>query len=303
MSALFILQTFLPSRRRDCLSCTQPLYPHNHCKRTTHPCSALNLPPLSKVRCCRPKKFGRLPEGLPHRHPLHCTNPLEPALSLENSHHPRLLMNALPVSHPHYPLPRTTTLASLVKGRWLDGKAQTIALLRFTCNTSAFLFTKLFCRQDGGIAIPPFAQHHIYASLVKGEVLSPEKNRATTGGIATPLSLASHQPSQNCTIPRPAPPHLPPLSKGGGLTARHKLLLCCVLLAICPLFLYCKLFCRQDGGIASVASTLSIPTTFSKALPPFATHHPFQNLITPQFLIIPHPTFISFLHTLDNFRR
>ena len=55
--------------------------------------------------------------------------------------------------------------------------------------------------------------------------------------------------------------NLPPLSKGGGLTARHKLLLCCVLLAICPLFLYCKLFCRQDGGIASVASTLSIPTT------------------------------------------
>ena len=90
------------------------------------------------------------------------------------------------LSHPHYPLPRTTTLASLVKGRWLDGKPQTVALLRFTSNTSAFLFTKLFCRQDGGIAIPPFAQHHIYASLVKGEVQSPEKIRATTGGIATP---------------------------------------------------------------------------------------------------------------------
>ena len=25
-----------------------------------------HLPPLSKVRCCRPKEFGRLPEGLPH---------------------------------------------------------------------------------------------------------------------------------------------------------------------------------------------------------------------------------------------
>ena len=87
MSALFILQTFLPSRRRDCLSCTQPLYPHNHCKRTTHPCSALNLPPLSKVRCCRPKKFGRLPEGLPHRHPLPCTNPSKTALSLAPHHH------------------------------------------------------------------------------------------------------------------------------------------------------------------------------------------------------------------------
>ena len=43
---------------------------------------------------------------------------------------------------------------------------------------------------------------------------------------------------------------LPPLSKGGGLTARHKLLLCCVLLAIPCLFLFAKLFCRQDGGIA-----------------------------------------------------
>ena len=87
MSALFILQTFLPSRRRDCLSCTQPLYPHNHCKRTTHPCSALNLPPLSKVRCCRPKKIGRLPEGLPHHYPSPLTNPPKTALSLAPHHH------------------------------------------------------------------------------------------------------------------------------------------------------------------------------------------------------------------------
>ena len=110
--------------------------------------------------------------------------------------------SALPaLPKPHYPLPRTTTLASLVKGRWLDGKPQTVALLRFTCNTSAFLFTKLFCRQDGGIAIPPFAQHHIYASLVKGEVQSPEKIRATAGGIASPPSLAPHQPFQKPYYP------------------------------------------------------------------------------------------------------
>ena len=32
--------------------------------------STISLPPLSKVRCCRPKKFGRLPEGLPHHHSL-----------------------------------------------------------------------------------------------------------------------------------------------------------------------------------------------------------------------------------------
>ena len=67
MSALFILQTFLPSRRRDCLSCIDPLHPHNPRKRTIVPCSALNSHLLSKVRCRRPKKFGRLPEGLPHQ--------------------------------------------------------------------------------------------------------------------------------------------------------------------------------------------------------------------------------------------
>ena len=89
---------------------------------------------------------------------------------------------------------------------------------------------------------------HPCPSLVKGEVLSPTKIRATTGGIVPP-SLDLHQPFQNRTIPRLAL-NLPPLSKGGGLTARHKLLLCCFLIAICSPFLYCKLFCRQDGGIA-----------------------------------------------------
>ena len=34
------------------------------------------LPPLSKVRCCRPKKFGRLPEGLSH-HPLPLHQPFQ----------------------------------------------------------------------------------------------------------------------------------------------------------------------------------------------------------------------------------
>ena len=135
--------------------------------------SSIHARPLSKVRCCRPKEFGRLPEELSHQ---------------------------------------------------------------------------------------PFAPHQ------------PFKNctipLAFRRGVGLPLPLhrpsPSPQPLQKAIVPRSALPHLPPLSKGGGLTARHKLLLCCVLLAICPLFLYCKLFCRQDGGIASVASTLSIPTTIAK---------------------------------------
>ena len=58
------------------------------------------------------------------------------------------------------------------------------------------------------------------------------------------------------------------------LTARHKLLLCCFLLAICPPFLYCKLFCRQDGGI----------------VPPFfIPHQPFQNRTIPRKLPAPLP--------------
>ena len=35
-------------------------------------------------------------------------------------------------------------LASLVKGRWIDGKAQTVALLRFNCDTPAFSIYQTF---------------------------------------------------------------------------------------------------------------------------------------------------------------
>ena len=42
---------------------------------------------------------------------------------------------------------------------------------------------------------------HPCPSLVKGEVLSPDKIRATTGGIATPPTLPRTNPLQNRTIP------------------------------------------------------------------------------------------------------
>ena len=61
--------------------------------------------------------------------------------------------------------------------------------------------------------------------------------------------ISPHQPFQNRTIPCLVL-NLPPLSKGGGLTARHKLLHYCVCLRYICLFLFTKLFCRQDGGIA-----------------------------------------------------
>ena len=64
-------------------------------------------------------------------------------------------MNALPVSHPHYPTKNANALASLVKGRWLDGKAQALTLLHLLAIRPPFLYCKLFCRQDGGIVTPP----------------------------------------------------------------------------------------------------------------------------------------------------
>ena len=68
---------------------------------------------------------------------------------------------ALPtLPNPHYPPKIANTLASLVKGRWIDGKAQTVALLCLNCDTPALFITKPFCRQDGGIAAPTFAPHY-----------------------------------------------------------------------------------------------------------------------------------------------
>ena len=45
-----------------------------------------------------------------------------------------------------------------------------------------------------------FVRTTTLASLVKGEVLSPERIRATTGGIAAPPSLAPHHPFQKPTL-------------------------------------------------------------------------------------------------------
>ena len=105
------------------------------------------------------------------------------------------------------------TLASLVKGRWIDGKAQTVALLRLNCGTPALFITKPFCRQDGGIATSPSLRTTFLPPLVKGEVLSPKKFGRLPEGLPhlpypfrfsdTSVNNPSFrtQPSQTRTIP------------------------------------------------------------------------------------------------------
>ena len=56
---------------------------------------------------------------------------------------------------PHCPSKIAITPASLVKGRWIGGKEQTLTLLHLLAICPPFLYCKLFCRQDGGIATPP----------------------------------------------------------------------------------------------------------------------------------------------------
>ena len=90
---------------------TQPSQKDNN----PSPCTTF-LPPLLKVRCCRPKKFGRLPEGLL---PIRTINEI---------------FRTIP----------STKLASLVKGRGLDGTTQTFALLLSACDTPAFSIYQTF---------------------------------------------------------------------------------------------------------------------------------------------------------------
>ena len=101
----------LPLPLHQILTFPQPLQKDNNPLPRT-----MFLPPLSKVRCCRPKKFGRLPEGLL---PIRTINEI---------------FRTIP----------STKLASLVKGRWLDGTTQTFALLLSACDTPAFSIYQTF---------------------------------------------------------------------------------------------------------------------------------------------------------------
>ena len=84
-----------------------------------------------------------------------------------------------PLQKNNNPFASHYVLASLVKGRWIDGKAQTVALLRFTCDTPAFFIHQIFLPSRRRDCLPL---------------------RQTS----TPL-----QPSQNRTIPCLAPTPMP----------------------------------------------------------------------------------------------
>ena len=212
----------------------------------------ITLASLVKGEVLSPKKFGRLPEGLPHLpYPFRFSD-----TSVNN-----LSFRTQPSQNRTIPRKPPTPLPPLSKGGGLTARHKPLYCCFLLVPRPPFLFTKPFCRQDGGIASPPSLRTTFLPPLVKGEVLSPKKfGRLPEGLSHHPLPL--HQPFQNRTIPRKSPTPLPPLSKGGGLTERHKPLYCCFLLVPRPPFLFTKPFCRQDGGIAtSPRPTPTLPKT------------------------------------------
>ena len=145
--------TWAHTLRHPCLACssrcTEYCHSHNNCKKTIIPQkSPSHLPPLSKVRCCRRKNSGDYrrdchtyrtlsasltpPLTIPHSVP----NPRKTALSFENHQHPCL------------PCQR-------------EARHKPLYCCFLLVPRPPFLFTKPFCRQDGGIASLPFASHHI----------------------------------------------------------------------------------------------------------------------------------------------
>ena len=184
MPTLFMLQTLLPSRRRDCHSITPSKTALSHslfvlqssvCAYTVlHLNYHISLF-VGRGSVCVLVWFCIRAKLRAHtlRHPClacpsRCTEPLYP-----HDHCKRTIIHRShqPFSKPHYPSKIAITLAS----------------------------------------------------LVKGEVLSPEKNSGDYRRDCLPL----HQPSQNRTIPQKSPPPLPLNERSGSAISQKALSVAC----------------------------------------------------------------------------
>ena len=100
---------------------------------------------------------------------------------------------------PHYPSQIANTLASLVKGRWIDGKAQTVDLLRLLAVYPPFYTTSFSAVKTEGLSrnprlYQPFQNRTILRKALypcppskKGEVLLLGQAEPTMVGIVNAL--------------------------------------------------------------------------------------------------------------------
>ena len=172
--------TWAHTLRHPCLACssrcTEYCHSHNNCKKTIIPQkSPSHLPPLSKVRCCRRKNSGD------YRRDCH-TNP-RPAPTL-------------PKTAPSLRLALYPCLPSK-KGRWIDGKAQTVALLRFNCISTPFLSPNLFAVKTEGLLHPlaphqPFQTRTIPFAFRVASSTAPFTTKIKSAPVFTGANSSSH---------------------------------------------------------------------------------------------------------------
>ena len=183
----------------------QPLQKDNNpSPRTT------SLPPLSKVRCCRPKKFGRLPEGLLYTH-----QPLNPHNLLKSATPSLPVPTLLPFNE------RSICFASALSLSFRKASV-CVCLVGFASLQSPWAHTL-----KASLPCLPLPLHRTSLSPQPSQ---KDNNLRPTPPHLPPLSkvrccrpkkfgrlpeglLYTHQPFQNRTITCFAPSHLPPSSK------------------------------------------------------------------------------------------
>ena len=84
-------------------------------------------------------------------------------------------MNALPVSHPHYPSPRTMSLPPLSKGGGLTASHKLSLCCVLLATRPPFYSLNFSAVKTEGLLYHPSLSTTSMPSLVKGEVQSPEK--------------------------------------------------------------------------------------------------------------------------------
>ena len=146
-------------------------HPHHHSPHTNI------LASLVKGEVLSPEKIRATTGGiafLPHPFRFSGTSVNNPSIVGSASHCNRSSPlhkgakgdSALPtLPNPHYPSKIADTLASLVKGRWLDGKAQTVALLRPACDMSVLFILQTFLpsrRRDCRTNLRPALSHSLF---------------------------------------------------------------------------------------------------------------------------------------------
>ena len=138
----------------------------------------------------------------------------------------RILSSSQPLQMNNNPSLRTTTLASLVKGRWIDGKAQTVALLHFYLRYIRLFYSPNFL---------PSRRRDCHTTISR--LHQPSRTRTILCFAPTPLLLnersvgfaSALSPRSSPTLPKPHYPtlsttFLAPLPKGAGLRQGYFLL-------------------------------------------------------------------------------